>query len=50
MNFETMFIQSLPVTLRSRGQLVLNYLKQHSNIISRNEQGQMIYKDDVKEN
>ena len=29
MNFETMFTQSLPVTLRLRGQLVLNYLKQH---------------------
>ena len=50
MNFETIFTQSLPVTLGSRGQLVLNYLKQHSNIISWNEQGQMIYKDDVIEN
>ena len=50
LNFETMFTQSLPVTLRSRGHLVLNYLKQHSNIISWNEQGQMIYKDDVIEN
>ena len=50
MNFETMFTQSLPVTLRSRGQLVLNYLKQLSNIISWNEQGQMIQKDDVIEN
>ena len=49
MNFETMFAQSLPVTLRSRGQLVLNYLKQHSNIISWNKQGQMIYQDDVIE-
>ena len=39
MNFETMFTQSLTVTLRSRGQLCLNYLKQHSNIISWNEQG-----------
>ena len=50
MNFETMFTQSLTVTLRSRGQLCLNYLKQHSNIISWNEQGQMIYKDDVTKN
>ena len=50
MNFETMFTQSLLVTLRSRGQLVLNYLKQHSNIISWNEQRQMIYKDDAIEN
>ena len=48
-NFETMFTQSLPVTLRSRGQLVLNYLKKHPNI-SWNEQVQMIYKDDVIEN
>ena len=30
MNFETTFTQSLPVTLRPRGQLVLNYLKQYS--------------------
>ena len=29
---------------------MLNYLKQHSNIISWNEQGQMIYKDDIIEN
>ena len=49
-NFETTFTQSLPVTLRSRGQLGLNYLKRNSNIISWNEQGQMIYKDDVIEN
>ena len=48
-NFETTFTQSLPLTLRSRGQLVLSYLKQHSNIISWNEQEQMIYKDDVIE-
>ena len=40
----------VPVTLRSHGQLMLNYLKQHSNIISWNEQGQMIDKDDVIEN
>ena len=38
-NFETTFTQSLPVTLRSRGQLVLNFLKQHSNIILWNKQG-----------
>ena len=50
MNFEIIFTQSLPVTLRSRGQLVLNYLKQHSNIFTWNEQGQMIYKDDIIEN
>ena len=50
MNFEITFTQSLPVTLRSPGHLVLNYLKQHSNIISWNEQGQMIYKDDVIQN
>ena len=42
--------QSLPVTLRSRGQLVSNYLKQHSNITSWNKQGQMIYKDDYVKN
>ena len=48
-NFETTFTHSLPLTLRSRGQLVLSYLKQHSNIISWNEQEQMIYKDDVIE-
>ena len=42
--------QSLPVTLRSRGQLVSNYLKQHSNITSWNKQGQMIYKDDDVKN
>ena len=40
----------VPVTLRSRRQLMLNYLKQHSNIICWNEQGQMIDKDDVIEN
>lgn len=45
-NFETMTTRSLRVTLGSHGQLVL----QHSNIISWNEQGQMIYKDDVTEN
>ena len=50
MNFETIFTQRLPVTLRSRGQLVLNYLKQNSTIISWNEQGQMISKDDVIKN
>ena len=50
MNFETTFTQSLPVTLRPRGQLLLNYLKQHSNIILWNKQGQMIYKDDIIEN
>ena len=50
MNFVTAFTQSLPVTLRSREQLVLNYLKQHSNIIYFNEQGQMNYKDDIMEN
>ena len=42
--------QSFPLTLRSSGQLVLNYLKQHSNIISWNERGQIIYNDDVIEN
>ena len=42
--------QSLPVTLRSRGQLVSNYLKKHSNITSWNKQGQMIYKDDDVKN
>ena len=42
MNFESTFTHKLPVTLRSRGQLVLNYLKQHLSIISWNEQGQMI--------
>ena len=50
MNFETTFTQSLPLTLSSRGQLVLNYLKQHPNIISWEEQVQMIYKEDVIEN
>ena len=50
MNFENTFTQSLSATLRSRGQLLLNYLKQHSNIISWNEQGPMIYKDDAIEN
>ena len=44
-NFETTFTQILPVTLTPRGQLVLNYLKQHSNIISWNKQGQMISKE-----
>ena len=43
MNFETTFTKRLPVTLRSCGQLVLNYLKQHPNIILWNKQGQMIY-------
>ena len=38
-NFETTFTQSLSVTLRSREQLVLNFLKQHSNIILWNKQG-----------
>ena len=41
MNFETTFTQRLPVRLC--GQLVLNYLKQHPNIISWNEQGKIIY-------
>ena len=50
MDFKSTFTQNLPVTPRSRRQLVLNYLKQYSNIISWNEQGQMIYKDDVIEN
>ena len=50
MNFETIFTQRLPVTLRSLGQLVLNYLKQNSTIISWNEQGQIISKDDVIKN
>ena len=50
MNFETTFTQRLLVTLRLHRQLVLNYLKQYSNIISLNEQGQMIYEDDVMEN
>ena len=45
-NFKTMATRSLRVALGSRGQLVL----QHSNIISWNEQGLMIYKDDVTEN
>ena len=45
-----MFTQSLPVTLMSRGKSVLNYMKQLSNIISWNEQGQMIQKNDVIEN
>ena len=47
MNVKTTFTQNLPVILRSCGQSVLNYLKQHSNIILWNEQGQMTYKDDV---
>ena len=48
--FETTLTQSLPVTLTSCGQLIMNYLKQLSNIISWNQQGQFIYKDDVIEN
>ena len=46
MNFQTTttFTQSLPVTLRSREQLILSYLKQHLNIKSWNEHGQMIEK------
>ena len=36
--------------MKSRRQLVVNYLKQHSNISSWKEQGQVIYKDDVIEN
>ena len=50
MNFETTFTQRLLVTLRLHRQLVLNYLKQYSNIISLNKQGQMIYEDNVMEN
>ena len=50
MNVKTTFTQNLPMILRSRGQSVLNYLKQHSNIILWNEQGQMAYKDDVIKN
>ena len=50
MNFKTAFTQSLPLTQRSRGQLLLNYLKQHPNIILGNRQGQMISKDDIIEN
>ena len=50
MNVKTTFTQNLPVILRSREQSVLNYLKQHSNIILWNEQGQMAYKDDVIKN
>ena len=50
MNSDTKFTQSLPVTLRSHGQLVLNYLKQYSNIISWNKKGLMISKNDVIEN
>ena len=46
MNSETTFTQSLPVRLRSCGQLVLNYLKQHSNIIYTTT---IIYKDGVIE-
>ena len=45
-----MFTQNLLVTLRSRGQSILNYVKQHLDIILWSEQGQMIYKDDVIEN
>ena len=46
MNFQTTttFAQSLPVTLRSREQLILSYLKEHLNIKSWNEHGQMIKK------
>ena len=43
-----MFAHSLPVTLKLHEQLVLNYLKKYWNIVSWNEQGQMIYKDDAK--
>ena len=50
MNFETTFTQDIPVTLKARGQLVLNCLKQNSNNISWNKKVQMIYKDDVMEN
>ena len=50
MNFETTFTQSLLVTLTSCGQFLLNYLKQHSNITSWSNQGQMIYKDEVIKN
>ena len=50
MNFETTFTQNLLVTMRSRGQSILNYMKQHLDIILWSEQGQMIYKDDVIEN
>ena len=49
MNFKATFTQSLPVTLRSRRYLILNQLKQRSNG-SWNEQGQIIYKDNVIEN
>ena len=47
MNFETTFTQNLFVTLRSRGQSILNYVKQHLDVILWSEQGQMIYKDDA---
>ena len=50
MNFETTFTQDIPVTLKARGQLVLNCLKQNPNNISWNKKVQMIYKDDVMEN
>ena len=50
MNFETTFTQNLLVTMRSRGQSILNYMKQHLDIILWSEQWQMIYKDDVIEN
>ena len=32
MNFETIFTQSLPVTMRSLGKLVFNYLQQYDFI------------------
>ena len=50
MNVKTTFTQNLPVILRSCGQSVLNFLKQHSNIILWNEQWQTTYKDDVIKN
>ena len=50
MNFETTFTQNLLATMRSRGQSILNYMKQNLDIILWSEQGQMIYKDDVIEN
>ena len=45
MNFKTTFTQSLLVALKSRGQLVLNYLKHYFVEQTRT----MIYKDDVIE-
>ena len=50
MNFETTFTQNLLVTLRSHGQSILNYVKQHLDIILWSGQGLMIYKDDIIEN